>query len=166
MQSGEPTLCQFWGVWALLTNTDRKIASFDDICLVAKVKPDVFMASLIGTAVRHNADVARMTASSFEPHIVEQMGKSALRIDGDFADIAQRDRMAMMQKAGHVPVPRNASVSVNVNATASAAAKAAAAATADPSMPDFLDDMQSLQGPKESIQKALIGEVVDDEYEA
>lgn len=159
LNNQESVFQKFWSVWGVLTKSDRLIVSLDDVCAAAGLMPSEFMSSLVKVAMQHNADISELTAASFEPRIIRQMAKSALRIGGEYVEVAQRDRMAMMQQKRHIPIPRNAAVQVNVKATANAAA--AAAATNEPSVPDFLDDMESLQASKDTIQRALIGDVVE-----
>ncbi len=165
VQDRNPTAMQWWSVWSKLRPTQQDTVSFDDVCAASNVPPSAFLGMIVETGVRHEAETADMVAASVTPQIVRQMGKSALRIGGDFADVAQRDRLAFLQSRRFLPVPRNASMSVTVNANsnASASAKAAAASAAEPSMPSFLSDVGSLQAAKESVVREITGEVVDGE---
>ncbi len=158
---GDETAKTWWATWEILKVTQQRIASFDDICAASGIKPSEFMAMIIATSMETDQAATEFVAQTFRHKVVRRMAKSAMRIGGQYAEIAQKDRHVFLQGRGFLPVPRSATMTVNVSANASANAKAAAAAASEPSMPDFLGDMQSLQGPKSAIQRELTGDIVD-----
>jgi hypothetical protein len=120
------------------------------------------MASVVSAGMQHEAEVGDIVGASLHARLVHAAGRSAMRITGKHADIAHKDRVALLQHAKFLPIPRNATmnVDVNVEARASANSQAAAVAARDPSMPSFMKSVSSVQGPRERVQKELIAGVV------
>lgn len=141
------------GIYQGLTETEQATVPIDDLVAAAGVSPSEMLAIVVKAATEHSLQLGDWTAAAMHHRIVEQTAKSALRIGGAFADIAQKDRLVMLQRQKFAPVPRGTTVTVHANA--SATAKAAAAS--QPSVPSFLEDVGSLQGPKDAVQRALIG---------
>lgn len=159
---GVDVAAQWWEVFAGLKLYEQKNVSFDDICVAASVRPSELMAAVVATGMQHEAEVGDIVAASVHPRLVHAAGRSALRTSGKHADIAQKDRVAMLQHARFLPIPKNATMHVEINNTASSNAAAAAAASANPSVPSFMEDMTSLEAPKEKIQRELIGQPIED----
>ena len=145
----------FLGIYQELSVIEQLNVSFDDICAAGDIRPSVLMAAVVQAAMEYGQTVADVVAAASHPKIVRQTVKSAMRIGGQFADIAQKDRVILLQKQKFAPVPRGTTVTVNANASANA--RAAAAAASQPSVPSFLDDVGSLQGVKDRIQHAVSG---------
>lgn len=163
VQEGDDTAIGFWDVYSSLKGYEQYDVSFDDVLAASGGSPSALMAAVVSAGMNHEKDLGEVVAASLHPSLVHKTGKSAMRIGGKNADIAQKDRFALLQHAGFMPVPRNATMNVNVNANASANSKAAAAASSEPSVPSFMDDVVQLRAPREQIQKELIGKVVDAE---
>ena len=144
---------RWWLVYADLLPSERLDVSFDDVAVAAGVKPWELVAEVISAEMKYGLDVARLARAVLVPTIAHQAGKSAKRIGGPHAKIAQEDRMALLQASGFLPTPKG--TVVTVNASASASAQAAAAAAADPSMPSFMSDMEALGATRESVQRQL-----------
>jgi hypothetical protein len=153
MLNGLPSCCKFWVVYADLLPGERHKVSYDDVCAAAGVRPSELMAEIVSTGMEFGTDVGNLAAAALHPAIVHQTGKSAKRIAGQYADIAQKDRHAMLQARGFLPIPKGATVHVHANASANA--QAAAAASADPSVPSFADNMASLSRPRQGVQQQL-----------
>jgi len=149
-----PNCCKFWMVYADLLPGERHIVSYDDVCAAAGVRPSELMAEVVSTGMEFGTDVGNLAAAALHPAIVHQTGKSAKRIAGQYAEIAMKDRHAMLQARGFLPIPKGATVHVHANASASA--QAAAAASADPSVPSFADNMASLSRPRQVVQQQLV----------
>lgn len=158
-QNGDPDAVKWITVFADLRPYEQAKVSFDDICAASGVRPSDLMAIAVSTAMEFGEDVGNLVAASMHPKVVRQMAKSAMRIGGANAEIALKDRIALMQHSRFLPIPRNASMHVNVNASSSANAAAAAKATTEPSVPSFAEDMSSLIGPKAQVQRVLEGSV-------
>lgn len=149
-----PACEKFWLVYADLLPGERMVVSYDDVCAAAGVRPSELMAEVVSTGMEFGTDVGNLAAAALHPAIVHQTGKSAKRIAGQYADIAMKDRHAMLQARGFLPVPKGAQV--HVHASASANAQAAAAASADPSVPSFAENMAALTHPRAAVQQQLI----------
>ncbi len=161
-QDGDDTAGAFWEVFTDLKLREQMTCSLDDVCAAADIKPSDLMAVVVSTGMEHAIDTGELVAAALHPKVVSQMGKSALRIDGDYADVAQKDRIAFLQHQKFVPIPRNASMNVQVNANASSNSQAAAAAKSEPSVPRFMDDVNALRAPQERVQQVLSeGDVVE-----
>jgi hypothetical protein len=153
--NGVECAMRFWNVYADLNPTERLRASLDDIAWAANVKPHELMSAVVSTAMQHSIDVGNLVAASMHPDIVRQAAKSAKRIGGQFADIAFKDRLLLLQASGLAPMPKGQSTNVHVHATASAAAEAAAASKSESSVPTFADDMYAIEGATVRGQQAL-----------
>lgn len=149
-----PNCVKFWLVYADLLPGERHQVSYDDVCAAAGVRPSALMAEIVSTGMEFGTDVGNLAAAALHPAIVHQTGKSAKRIAGEYAEIAMKDRHAMLQARGFLPIPKGATVHVHANASASA--QAAAAAAADPSVPSFADNMASLARPRQVVQQQLV----------
>ncbi len=151
--NGDANAKKWWLVYADLPKTQAAKCNFDDVCFAAGVKPSALLAAMVGHGMEAAIDVGNLVAAAFHPGVVAAAGKSALRIDGEFASVAAEDRKNLLQAKGFLPVPKGASIHVHANANANAAA--AAAAHADPSVPSFSADMQSLLKPRTDVQERL-----------
>lgn len=154
-----PACEKWWLVYAALLPGERAIVSYDDVCAAAGVRPSELMAEVVSTGMEFGTDVGNLAAAALHPAIVHQTGKSAKRIAGEYAEIAMKDRHAMLQARGFLPVPKGAQIHVHANASASA--QAAAAASADPSVPSFADNMASLARPRQAVQQQLVDATPD-----
>lgn len=140
-------------VYADLTPNERRVVSFDDVCAACGVKPSVLVGIVVSTAMEYGTDVANLISAAAHPMIVKKTIESAGRIDGEWAEIAFKDRLTLLQAAKFAPVPKGAAV--HVHATASANSQAAAVMANEPSMPGFADDMRAIgQGRTPAAQLA------------
>lgn len=133
----QPAAVNWYAVYRDLTAYQRSIVSYDDVCAAAGVKPSQLMAAVVSCAMDLGRDVGNMVAALTHPEVVKQLAASAKRIDGDYAEIAHKDRTAFLQAQGYMPVPKSHVINVN----ASASAQAAAAAAQEPSVPAFAGDI-------------------------
>lgn len=129
-------------VYADLTPAERMKCSFDDVCAACGVKPSILVGIVVSTAVEYGTDVANLIAAVAHPLIVKTAIKSAARIDGEWAEVAFKDRVLLLQAAKFAPVPKGTAVHVHANASASS--MAAAALASEPSLPGFADDMRAV----------------------
>jgi hypothetical protein len=114
--------------------------SFDDVCCASGVEPAALCGMLVTTAMRFGRTVADMVAAFMHPKVVAAQVASAERIDGDHAEIAYKDRIAFLQGMGSLPIPKGATLNVNL----SASAQAAAASSAEPTVPSFAADLDTI----------------------
>jgi hypothetical protein len=142
-------------VYADLTPYERERVSLDDVCAACGVSPSALVGKVVSVAMQHAIDVGNFVAATMHPSIVHQAGRSAKRIGGAYAPIAQRDREMIFQHTGFIPAPRGQSIHVHANASSNATAAAASAAS-DPSVPSFADTMSSLRSPRAAVQQTLI----------
>jgi hypothetical protein len=149
-----PNCEKWWMVYADLLPGERHTVSYDDVCAAAGVRPSELMAEVVSTGMEFGTDVGNLAAAALHPAIVHQTGKSAKRIAGEYAEIAMKDRHALLQARGFLPVPKGSTIHVHANASANA--QAAAAAQADPSVPSFADNMASLSSPRRGVQQQLV----------
>lgn len=148
-----PCCLAWWDIYMALLPSHRLRVSYGDVGYVAGVRPSQLMAEVIACAMEAGNSGADLTAAVMHPRVVHQLTKSAMRIAGEFADVAQRDRHAFLQGRGFLPTPKNATVHVHAQATANAAA--AAQATADPSVPSFGSTMEALRPTRIGVQQQL-----------
>lgn len=148
-RNGDISALRWWTVWQDLREIDRKKADLDAICEAAGVAPDEFMAVVISTAMRLGNDSADLVAAIMHPRIVAQTARSAMRIGGEHAEIAQKDRQWMLENRKFIAGPKGTVVNVN------AQANAAAAAAAQPSVPTFLGSLGSALTSQRSVQRAI-----------
>lgn len=149
-----PAAQKFWMVLADLSINQRATVSYDDVCAAAGVRPSQLLMEIMGCAMEFGHDVGNLVAAAAHVSIVHQTTKSAMRIGGDYAKVAQRDREMLFEHHGFIPVAARAA-SVTVNANASANAQAAAAVSADPSVPSFSGTMRGLQSIRDQTQRRL-----------
>lgn len=154
------TVARAWfGVFQMLPPHLQQIVAIEDVCVAAGVPISELTGIVVASSMRHGADAADIMASTMLPSVVHQLAKSAKRIGGAHAGVAQRDRTLFLQSTKFAPSPKGATT--NVNVSANALAKSAAASSA-PSVPSFMADMGSLLGPKEAIQGELAGHEEDE----
>ncbi len=159
-RNGDPDAIRFWDTFLDLLPVDQDRVALDDICEACGVAPDRILAILVSTAHRFGADLADLIAGATYPQIVHQTVKSATRIGGEFAAIAQKDRELLLQHHKFIPVPGRAAVIVNANA------QAAAAAAGQPSVPSFQDSLSGAIEARRQVQREITeGELVDSEEE-
>ena len=166
VQAADPLAGRWSAVFTDLSPAQQKRISFDDVCAASGVSPADLMGVIVRVGMQAGEDMTSIVESSLRPAVVAQMGKSAMRIESTKRrplsdkelEIAQRDRLKFLENSGFVAIPRNATISVHATANAAAAS----AARAEPSVPSFARDMQSLEGPKDTIQQQLIDTPVPD----
>jgi len=146
MLNGDPSAKAWWTIYADLPLQHQARIDFDDVCGVAGVSPDMLMGVVVSTAMRVGNDTADLVAATMHPSIVHRTTKSAMRIGGEYASIAQKDREMLFQHHNFIPIPRGVVISNNVSANA------AAAAANQPSVPTFA----------ESLDDVVPGSVVDE----
>lgn len=149
--NNEPAAVAWWTVYADLTPTERVLVSFDDVTMAAGIRPSDFVPLIVKTAMEIGRDVGNLVAAMTHPSIVAKAAASAERIDGAYADVAYRDRMALLQHHQFLPIPKGMSIHVN----ASANAQAAAAASAEPTVPNFADDVARTGQIRHGVQQQL-----------
>ena len=149
--NGDLLAQKWWLVYADLLPAERATVSFDDVCAASGVAPKDLMALVVSTAMEYGTDVGNLVAAALHPAVVHQAAKSAKRIGGQWAEIAQRDRQMLFQHQNFIPIPKGATVHVH----ASANAQAAAAASAEPTVPAFAADMEALRATRQVVQRQL-----------
>jgi hypothetical protein len=152
--NNDPSAMAFWAVYSNLAGRGQRFCNFDDVCVAAGLQPDVLMSAIIGHSMRMKADVSDLVQATLQPQVIQAWGKSAVRISGAHAEIAQKDRTMFLQSAGLVAVPKGASIHLHANATANS--QAASAAAAHPSVPSFLDDVDL----ENTTQRAIDGQTI------
>lgn len=165
-QEGESCCQAFWYVYANLTDANKLRVDLDDIAEAAGVRPHQLIAATVSYAMRMEHDTADLVAASLQTSLVRRTAKSAMRIGGKFAAIAQKDREMLLQHSKFLPMPRG--MNVNVRATANAAA--AAATAAEPALPSFTATLASADKSQRAAQDDIVvrhsafidADVVDD----
>ena len=137
--NNDPTACQWWEVYRELPNYPRSIISFDDVCAASGVSPQQLIVVLVSTEMTFGRDVGNYVAAAMHPKVISKLVESAARIDGDYADLALKDRHAFLQAKGFLPTPKGATINVH----ASASAQAASAAAQEPSVPSFTETIDA-----------------------
>lgn len=137
--NNDPVACQWWEVYRELPSYPRSLISFDDVCAASGVQPKQLLMTIISTAMDFGQDVGNLVAAVMHPKVVSRMAQSAERIDGDYADIALKDRHAFLQARGFLPVAKGATINIH----ASASAQAASAAAQEPSVPSFTETIDA-----------------------
>lgn len=148
---------RWWLVYSELSEAQQRRVDLDAVAVAAGTTPKEMMLVVISDAMDLGHDVAEFTAAVMHPRIVGQTARSAMRIGGEFASIAQKDREWMLQHGKFIPDQRGPRVVVNANASA------AAAAQQQPSVPTFAESVDSARIAHTEVQKriALEAEVVE-----
>lgn len=156
----DATAVAFWKAWEDLTEYEQRHMPFDEVALIAGVHAHELMSAAVSAAMVLGARASEMVYASMQPKVVRQMMKSATRIGGKHAQVAMLDRHKALQHgmAPFLPAPHGQTINVNASSKADAKAAAAAKASNDPSVPDFLDDMDDLDAPKQVVQRRLLTE--------
>lgn len=150
----DPDAKAWWNIYAELLPADQDRVDLDVICEHSGVAPDRLMAVVVSTAMRFGADAADLVAATTQPLLIHQTAKSAMRIGGQYATIAQKDREMLLQHHKFIPA-KGPSIQVTTNAHAQAAATAAA--QSQPSVPTFSDTINGAMSAHRSIQGELVG---------
>ena len=159
-ESGDAHARAFLTCYRELRRADQQYVVVDLVCMAAGVNRTDLLKVVVGTLFDHHCEVASLVRSASHPAIVETAIASAKRLD---SDIGQRDRHDLLLAAGFLPTPRGAVI--NVSAHAAAAAQAAVSANADPSVPDFLDDINEAGVARDTIEGQLAIEAPLDDQE-
>lgn len=149
----------WWETFMDLLPADQKHVDLDLICEASGVAPDRLMAIVVSTAMRAGADAAELVAATSYPRLIRQTNRSAMRIGGQYASIAQKDREFMLQHHKFIAAPKGGSVFVTANANANAAA----AAQSQPSVPTFSESLDGAMNAHKAIQGELVnaGDIED-----
>lgn len=147
----QPAAERFYAVFADLSKYERSIVSFDDVCSAAGIKPSELLTQIVAVQMEYGRDVGNLVAAMTHPEVIAKMAKSASRIDGEHAELSQRDRFEFLRGRGFLPLPKGATI---VNVHASATAQAAAASAAEPSVPSFADDLSFVRPSQRQIIEA------------
>ncbi len=137
--NNDPVACQWWEVYRELPSYPRSIISFDDVCAASGVTPQQLIVVLVSTEMTFGRDVGNYVAAAMHPKVISTLVASAERIDGDYADIALKDRHAFLQSQGFLPTPKGATINVH----ASASAQAASVAAQEPTVPSFTETIEA-----------------------
>ena len=160
MRNGDADARAWWGVYSDLLPAQQARVDFDDVCEAAGVAPDRIMAVVVSAAMRLGTDVGDLVAATMHPALVERTTKSAMRIGGTYASIAQKDREMLFQHQRFIPVPKGTSVHVH------ASAQAAAAAANQPSVPTFMESLDGASSAHADVQRQLANKpILDAEVE-
>lgn len=156
----DPDAMRWWDAFMDLLPRDQVTVELDLICEASGVAPDRLMAVVVSTAMRFGSDAAELVASTTYPLLIHQTARSAMRIGGKHANIAQRDREIMLQHNKFIPTPGGHG---NVFVNASAQANAAAAAQSQPSVPTFSQSLEHAMGARKAVQGELVEERPDED---
>jgi len=161
MLEGLPESTAWFRVYADLTAYERKIASLDDICAAAGVRPSKLVSEIVTTRMDLGRDVGNLVAAALHPQVVAALAKSGSTLDGANPEISHKDRIAFLQGMGTLPLPKGVVINNTVTSNAAAAAMAAAA---EPSMPSFAQDMRGVTTTRTIGQRALAASTDDVEW--
>lgn len=153
-RNGDSDALAWMTVFESLHETEQNSVDLDNVCASCGVAPDKMMAIAVSTQMKLGNDIAEFVAAVFHPKIVRQTAKSAVRIGGEHAAIAQRDRELMLQHGRFIAAPKGINVNVSADARAQAAAAAAAAQEA-PGVPIFSESVLGAQRAHISVQRAI-----------
>jgi hypothetical protein len=148
-QNGDIEAQSWMEVWNDLPLSYQKSTDLDSICEAADVRPDKMLGLVVSTAMRLGVDMGDLVANVMHPELVSRAVKSAMRIDGDYAGVAQKDREMLFQHQKFIPIPRETGVSI------SASVSAAAMASAQPSVPSFQESLRSAMDAHADVQRAI-----------
>lgn len=138
-----------------LSTVQRERIDLDTLVFAAGVLPNRIMGKIVDETMQVGRDVAEMVASTTLPALMARTNESAMRIDGDHAEIALKDRHALLGHQKMIPVPKGASVHVHAHA------QAAAAAQAQPSVPTFAESIDAANRATRAVQALDPAEVID-----
>jgi hypothetical protein len=137
----------WWAVFAALPKLQQKHVPLDDVCLASGVFPDELVPAIVQVAMQYGTDVADMVAAVAHPDLVHRATKFAKQRDG------VEDRRMLFQHMGFLPVPRGTTIAIRASAQAGASAMAADGASNDPSVPSFVQDIESIRAPQRRVQQ-------------
>lgn len=149
--NGDVAADAWWKVFSDLSPTQRDRCNFDDVCTASGVKPSALLAGIVGHGMEAATDMGNLVAAALHPEVIAKAGESALRIDGPHAEVAQVDRIHLLQARGFLPIPKGAQTHLHVTANA----QAAASSVTDPSVPKFASDMSFLDQSQRAVQHQL-----------
>jgi hypothetical protein len=116
-EENEDVAC-FMEVWDALSLHEQIRIPLDQVCIEScSITPGELLGAVTAAAFDWGANISNLLAATYLPEVIDASAKYAKRKDGI------KDRIAMMQHSGFVPMPRN---SVNVNLKNYIAAKAEA----------------------------------------
>lgn len=154
----------WWAIYDALSEDERAVVNFDDICLAAQIDVQAFMRDVVAAATAFGHDAAALIAASHHATVVHQTAKSAKRIGGEHAEVAQRDRRMLLDHAGFTPQKQGTVVNVNAHATAQAGAAAAVTGNGfGAEMAQLAQARQVVQGELKQATRALQAAFVDDD---
>jgi hypothetical protein len=154
-ETGDDDAKKFLAIWDTMRQWDREKQSLDAMCVKGGIDRGTFLGTLTKTAFNYGCDVGNLVAAAAHPAIMERTVTSAKRLD---SSIGQRDRMALLAHAGFLPTPKGATINIVANANAVAASNAANS----PSVPSFLDDMNSASAARDQVQTSVIARQIMD----
>jgi hypothetical protein len=148
---GDPSAQTWLHVYDSLKAWERKVATLDDVCVAGGVSPVKLLKAIVGVAFEAGIDVANLVSAQAHPDVVQASIRVAKTNEGI------EDRKLLFQHHNFVPIPKGATIAINVSANATA--NAASLASADQSVPNFLQDVETLQAPKREVQEAIVAEL-------
>lgn len=154
-RNGDSEAREWWSVYSELLPAQQTRVDFDDVCEASGVAPNRILAVAVSEATLLNQYAAELMAGVAQPDIVDATIRSAKRIDGKHALVAQKDRELFLTHTKFLPQRGGSSVVVNANASAEARAQAAAAS--QPSVPTFSESLVAPIDAQIHVQKQLTG---------
>jgi hypothetical protein len=148
--NNDPDALAWWRVYQDLLPAQQAKVDLDDVCLASGVTTDRVMAIVVSTSMRLGSDVSELASNTVLPRLVARTAKSAMRIGGKYAAIAQKDREFIFKHHKFIPVPKGTSVHVTAQAAANAGA------LSQPSVPTFAESLMSAVDAHQVVQGEMI----------
>lgn len=147
-EDGEEDANKFMVVYQELRPREQALVDLDLVCKAAGISRVGLLKTVVGVAFQQATEVGNLVAAAAHPSLVETTVRSAKRLN---SGIGQRDRHALLSHAGFLPTPKGAVINVVANAQAAASASAS-----DPSVPSFLDDVNTASAARDHVQVSVI----------
>lgn len=151
---GDDDALRFLAAFADLRAHEQSRASLDLVCIAAGVSPVALLKTIVGAAFEAQVDTANLIAAAAHPRVVATAVKSARRLN---SEIGAKDREHLLRHHGFLPQPKSAQINIGVSASATAQA---AAASAEPTVPDFLADVATVDDTRQLHGAVVEGDLL------
>ena len=127
----EPRLIKFLYAYDTANFDDQRNFRLEDLCTLAEISPDEFLAAIIPALWRRNVDIGKLIAAINHPKIVEATIKTAQTPHG------VQDRKMLHDHMGFLPLPKGQTINVDNSQRTLIAGGKVVEDVATPGLPSF-----------------------------
>lgn len=106
----DPRFQKMAWAWDQATERDKTVLILEDLCVAAEITPDEFLGTVLTALWKRSVDIAKLTAITAHPRIVEATIEHA---QGQWGNA---DRRMLLDHAGFLPMPKGQTINVGVDA--------------------------------------------------